>query len=106
MKHTTVCRILRSDGQPCGQQFTANALPAGTEISKQDRAFVEGLLKHIEKKHPEAFAEIQPRWILFLGFLTLRCFESQDPGVGAQLRHFTEFMDSIAYRPAEIVKSA
>jgi hypothetical protein len=106
MKYLTVCRLTKSDGSPCGQQFTANALPDQVSDDKQARAFVQGLLKHIEQKHPEAFAEIQQRWILMLGFLTLRCFESQDPGVGRQLEGFTKFLYSIAYQPPEVQKSA
>ena len=106
MKYLTTCRLIKSDGQPCGQQFTANALPDEVAADKQARAFVEGLLKHIEKRHPEAFAEIQQHWILFLGFLTLRSFASQDPGVAKQLEGFTQFLYTIAYQPPEEKKSA
>jgi len=108
VKYTTTCRLTKSDGSPCGQQFLGNPLPEGPAIDsdKQGRAFVEGLLKHVEKKHPETFAEIQSKWILMLGFLTLRCFESQDPGVGRQLAGYTQFLYSIAYQPPEVQKSA
>ena len=106
MKYLTVCRLTKSDGSPCGQQFTANALPDGVAIDKQARAFVEGLLKHIETKHPEAFQEIQQRWILMLGYLTLRCFESQDPGVARQLEGYSQFLHTITYQPQEVQKSA
>jgi hypothetical protein len=106
MKHLTTCRLTKHDGSLCGQQFTANALPDQVSDDKQARAFVQGLLKHIETKHPEAFAEIQQRWILMLGFLTLRCFESQDPGVARQLAGFTQFLYSIAYQPPEEKKTA
>jgi len=86
MKYLTTCKIKKADGSVCGQEFTANELPDQTEQTKQGRAFVEGLMKHVEKKHPEAYLEIQTRWLSFLGFLVLGCFDLQDPRVRSSSR--------------------
>lgn len=102
MKYLTTCRIKKADGSVCGQEFTANELPDQTEQTKQGRAFVEGLMKHIEKKHPEAYLEVQTRWLSFLGFLVLGCFDLQDPQ-GAQ---FKQTLGNVAYQSREITKTA
>ncbi|HUD73941.1 MAG TPA: hypothetical protein VMQ76_02635 [Terracidiphilus sp.] len=102
MKYLTTCRITKADGSVCGQEFTANELPDQTEQTKQGRAFVEGLMKHVEKKHPEAYLEIQTRWLSFLGFLVLGCFDLQDPK-GAQ---FKQTLENVAYQSREVTKTA
>ena len=102
MKYLTTCKIKKADGSVCGQEFTANELPDQTEQTKQGRAFVEGLMKHIEKKHPEAYLEIQTRWLSFLGFLVLGCFDLQDPQ-GAQ---FKQTLENVAYQSREVTKTA
>jgi hypothetical protein len=101
-KYLTTCRIKKADGSVCGQEFTANELPDQTEQTKQGRAFVEGLMKHVEKKHPEAYLEIQTRWLSFLGFLVLGCFDLQDPK-GSQ---FKQTLENVAYQSREVTKTA
>ena len=102
MKHLTVCRILKADGTPCGQQFTADPLKVVNGIpDKSATNLIQGLLKHVEKKHPEAFAQLQQRWVLMMGFLTLRCFQSEDPGVTAEIKSYQDFLISLTAPPPQ-----
>jgi hypothetical protein len=99
LKYTTTCRI-KLNGLPCGHQIIDH--PLNVQIVGQPDArvqdFIGALIKHVEKRHPEAWMQIQSMWQFFLGFLILGQFETQDPAIvstihefGAQLRKMTRF---------------
>lgn len=94
MKRLTTCQLPKPDGTPCGQQFLGDPLVIveGQEPDKSSRKFIEGLLSHIGKKHPDVSQEINVRWVHFLGFLALRCFSSEDPAVKEQVQNYAAFL--------------
>jgi hypothetical protein len=62
------------------------------------QSFLAALMKHVQKKHPDAWMQVQGMWQFFLGFLVLGQFETEDPAIvqtvqafGAQLRNMVRF---------------
>lgn len=88
LKYITKCRL-------CGFQILDHPLNV-TIIGTPDarvQTFVAALMKHLEKKHPAEWLQIQGLWQFFLGFLCVGQFETEDPSLvqtiltfGAQLR--------------------
>jgi hypothetical protein len=93
LKYTTTCRH-------CGHQILDHPLNVQI-VGKPDahiQSFLAALMKHIEKKHPDAWMQVQGLWQFFLGFLVLGQFETADPAIvqtiqafGAQLRNMVRF---------------
>ena len=67
LKYTTTCRL-------CGHQIIDH--PLNVQIVGQPDARAQNLLaalmKHLEKKHKDAWMQIQGLWQFFLGFLCFR----------------------------------
>lgn len=102
MKYLTTCQLKKADGTICKQEFTANELPGQSEESAQGRTFVDGLRRHLDKKHREIYDEIQKRGLYLMGCLILRCFESQDP----QTAELQKTLADIAINGREVQKTA
>lgn len=83
LTHATKCRLMKADGTPCG--FTVTDHPMNVEIIGQPDAraqrFIEALMKHTAKKHPEAFQLAQMHGQFFFAYLTLGLFECPDPAL-------------------------
>ena len=99
LKHITKCRLKRPDGEPCGHQVLDH--PLNVQIVGQPDArmhtFMGALMRHVEKRHPDAWSQIQGIWHFFLGFLVMGQYETADPAIietiqqfGAQLRRIVQ----------------
>ena len=92
LKHTTTCRLPKSeeDQTPCG--FTITDHPLNVQIIGQaDRRlenFVQALMKHLAKKHPETFKSITGMGEYFFGWLALQQFQTPDPAIRQSLTNF------------------
>jgi hypothetical protein len=92
LKYTTTCQL-------CGFQLIDHPLSieANGKPDERIRKFIAALMKHLEKKHPDASAQIQQLWQFFLGFLSIGQFKTEDPNLvrgmlafGAQLRNMVK----------------
>jgi len=97
-KFVTKCRLKKSDGIPCGHTIVDFAL-TNQQLAERDsrtQTFIAALIKHLTKKHPQAWDTIQRESQFFTGFLLFGLFETEDPSVretvvsfGAHLRNIT-----------------
>jgi hypothetical protein len=91
LKYTTTCQL-------CGFQVIDH--PMSVQAGKPDariQTFIAALMKHLEKKHPDSWAQIQGLWQRFVGFLCIGQFGTEDPNIvqamlafGAQLRNMVK----------------
>jgi hypothetical protein len=96
LKYTTTCRL-------CGHQILDH--PLNVQIVGQPDARAQNLLsalmKHLEKKHKDAWVQIQGLWQFFLGFLCLGQFETADPAIVQTIQGFGAVLRNMV-RPASI----
>src|ERR1017187_854214 len=96
LKYTTTCRL-------CGHQILDH--PLNVQIVGQPDARAQNLLsalmKHLEKKHKDAWVQIQGLWQFFLGFLCLGQFETMDPAIVQTIQGFGAVLRNMV-RPASI----
>jgi len=96
LKYTTTCRL-------CGHQIIDH--PLNVQIVGQPDARAQNLLaalmKHLEKKHKDAWMQIQGLWRFFLGFLCLGQFETADPAIVQTVQGFGAVLRNMV-RPAPI----
>lgn len=102
LKYTTKCRIKDAiSGQPCGHQIVDHALNVAI-VGKPDarlQNFIGALMKHVEKKHPGAWMQLQGMWHHFLGFLILGQFETEDPAIIQSVQGFGAVLRDIVKLP-------
>lgn len=83
LKYTATCRLTKSDGTPCGFSVVDN--PLNVAIIGQPDAriqnYIGALVKHLNKKHPEAFAMLTAQSQFFFAFLALNMYETPDPAL-------------------------
>lgn len=87
---------------PCGKIFMHDPLAPqiiGEAVDTRSQRFVQGLMKHLEKKHPEEFAQIQNTWIRFMGFLVMGSFESADSGFRGSVDSFAAYLCQVCCQP-------
>ena len=92
LTYQTKCRMPKGDGTPCGYVVTdspLNVAIVGQPDARVQR-FIEALMKHVAKKHPQAFALAQMRGNFFFGYLITGIFESPDPAIAQMRKHFEE----------------
>jgi|SRR5208282_2603862 len=92
LTYITKCRMKKQDGTPCGFQLTdapLNVAIVGQPDARVQR-FMEELMKHSAKKHPEAFQLAQMLMQFFFGFLIMDQFESPDPALKQTMARFIE----------------
>ena len=93
LKYVTTCRH-------CAHQIVDHPLNVQI-VGRPDQhiqSFLAALMKLVQKKHPDAWMQVQGMWQFFLGFLVLGQFETEDPAIvqtvqafGAQLRNMVRF---------------
>lgn len=101
LKYTTTCRLPKADGSRCGHQIIDHPLNVQI-IGKPDQHiqnFIGALMRHVEKKHPEAWVQIQGTWQFFLGFLIMGQFETADPAIVQAIQMFGVKLRSIVPMP-------
>lgn len=84
LKYTTKCKLpVDMNGTPCG--FPIIDHPLNVTIVGQPDAriqnFIGALMKHVQKKHPEAFQLAQLNGQFFFGYLIMSAFDSPDPAL-------------------------
>ena len=92
LTYQTKCRMPKEDGTPC--TFTLTDSPLNVAIVGQPDArvqrFIEELMKHVAKKHKQAFALAQMRGQFFFGYLVMGIFESPDPAIVEMRKKFED----------------
>ena len=99
----TRCTVSDSHGVPCGhiiKHFAMNSVPIiGEQAGKQIQDFIMALMNHLRKSHPQQFAEISNLGGTFMGFLSLRLFETMDPALHQSVAQFAAFLRSLVPAP-------
>jgi hypothetical protein len=116
LKYPTKCRLLTPEGLPCGKTIINHALNVEIigQAGMREKIFFDTLRQHIERKHPEAWKQIELTQQLFAGFLLIGQFATKDPGLvktiyefGAQLRRLVSLPpipDSDIQKAAELLR--
>jgi hypothetical protein len=84
LSYPTKCRLPLKDGTPC--KFTLTDAPMnipviGEQPDSRILRYMEALMKHVAKKHPEAFTLANLHGQMFFGYLTTGNFEVIDPAM-------------------------
>jgi hypothetical protein len=99
----TRCTIPDAKGVPCGhivKHFPMGAVPViGESAGKQVQDFILALMNHLRKSHAQQFAEISNLGGTFMGFLSLRLFETMDPALHASVAQFGGYLRSMVAPP-------
>jgi hypothetical protein len=95
LKFTTTCKLpIDAKGTPCGFPITDH--PLNVAIIGQPDAriqnFIGALMKHVSKKHPEAFQLAQLNGQFFFGYLIMSAFDSPDPALEESRKKFEATM--------------
>lgn len=102
LKYTTKCRIKDAiSGQPCGHQIVDHALNVAI-VGKPDermQTFIMALLKHIQKRHPDAAQQLMGLSNHFLGFLIMGQFETGDPSIVQSVQGFGAVLRGMVQLP-------
>ncbi len=100
LKYPTKCRLITAEGLPCGKTIIDHALNVEIigQAGMREKIFFDALRQHVERKHPEAWKQIELTQQLFAGFLLIGQFATEDPGLkktimqfGATLRKMVSF---------------
>lgn len=95
LKYTTTCRL-------CGHQIIDHPLnlPIVGQPDARIQRFIAELMKHLEKKHQDAWLQIQGVWQFFLGFLSIGQFETKDPAIVQAVQGFGAFLRNMVRLPS------
>ena len=92
LTYITKCRMKKADGTDCN--FEIKDHPLNVAIVGQPDAriqnFIGQLMKHAQKKHPEAFQLASMLMQFYFGWLILGQYETPDPGLQETTRKFTD----------------
>ena len=93
LSYPTKCKLPLKDGTPC--KFILTDAPMSVPvIGEQPDArvlrYMEALMKHVAKKHPEAFTLANMHGQMFFGYLTTGNFEVYDPAMIDMRRKFED----------------
>jgi hypothetical protein len=101
LKYTTKCRLPKGDGTPCG--FPIVDHPLNVQIIGQPDAriqnFLGTLMGHLQKKHPEAWQQINGSTMFFMGYLALLSFETPDPALQTTKTNFERMLRQLVQPP-------
>lgn len=90
LTYITKCRIPKDDGSPC--PFTVTDHPLSVAVIGQPDAriqsYIQALMKHTQKKHPQAFMLAQMSGQFMFGYLMVTSFETQDPAIAEMKRKY------------------
>lgn len=92
LSYPTKCRLAKGDGSPC--TFTLTDAPMVAQVIGEPDAriqrYITELMKHSQKKHPEAFQLAQLHGQMFFGYLTLGNFATTDPAMIQMRKKFED----------------
>jgi len=92
LSYPTKCRLTDKDGKPC--KFTLTDAPLSVEIIGQPDArvqrYIQELMKHAAKKHPEAFQLANLHGQFFMAYLTLGNYDASDPAISQTRKKFED----------------
>lgn len=91
LTYPTKCRLPLNDGTPC--KFTLIDAPMsipviGEQPGSRILRYMEALMKHCSKKHPEAFTLANVHGQMFFGYLTTGNFTVIDPAIIEMRKQF------------------
>ncbi len=92
LTYITKCRMQKGDGTPCN--FTLTDSPLNVAIVGQPDAriqrFIQELMKHAQKKHPEGFQLASMLMQFYFGWLIMGQYECPDPAIQTTLKNFSD----------------
>jgi hypothetical protein len=90
LKHPTTCRLKKPDGSPCGHTILDHPLNVQIigQVDQRLMTFMGALMRHLEKKHPEAWNQAHALSQHFMGWLVLQQYETEDPAILQSLMAF------------------
>lgn len=99
-KYQTVCKIPLEDGARCGHVIvTAPEMKVpeiGSPTDEKVKTFVQAIVAHMMKKHPQFAGTLMNVWEQFLGFSALGFTDSEDPNVPLFMAQYSAYLASIS----------
>lgn len=95
LSHITTC-LLCDPLKP--KKFVAPSVPevkAGEQPPESMKKFLQALGMHLNKAHPQAFAQIYQMGAMFQGMLLMKNFHSTDPGLASAAEQVRAFVHTI-----------